>query len=85
MILPYLRNTQLLPLVLSSALRRNNFSGPRLPLAADRGPKSYKTDYYQTVFAWKEVMVNVPLCVRTRIPQYPELRLLSLVVTIQPL
>ena len=35
--------------------------------------------------AWKEVTVAVPLCVRKRIPQKPEVRALSLAVTIQPL
>ena len=35
--------------------------------------------------AWKEVTVAVPLCVRNRIPQEPEVRALSLAVTIQPL
>ena len=35
--------------------------------------------------AWKEVTVAVPLWVRKRIPQKPDVRLLSLVVTIQPL
>ncbi len=35
--------------------------------------------------AWKEVTVAVPLCVRKRMPQWPEVRVLSLTVTIQPL
>ena len=35
--------------------------------------------------AWKEVTVAVPLCVRNRIPQEPEVKVLSLAVTIQPL
>jgi len=37
------------------------------------------------ISAWKEVTVAVPLCVRNRIPQEPEVRALSLAVTIQPL
>ena len=37
------------------------------------------------LFTWKEVTVAVPLCVRKRMPLKPEVRLLSLAVTIQPL
>jgi hypothetical protein len=37
------------------------------------------------LFAWKEVIVAVPLWVRKRMPQKPEVRLLSLAVAIQPL
>ena len=36
-------------------------------------------------FAWKEVTVAVPLCVRKRMPQKPAARVLSLAVAIQPL
>jgi len=35
--------------------------------------------------AWKEVTVAVPLCVRNRMPQKPEGKVVSLAVTIQPL
>ncbi len=35
--------------------------------------------------AWKEVTVAVPLCVRKCIPQEPEVKVVSLAVTIQPL
>ena len=35
--------------------------------------------------AWKEVTLAVPLCVRKRIPQEPEVRAVSLAVAIQPL
>jgi len=37
------------------------------------------------LFTWNEVTVAVPLCVRKRMPLKPEVRLLSLAVTIQPL
>ena len=33
---------------------------------------------------WKEVTVAVPLCVRKRIPELPDVSKLSLAVTIQP-
>lgn len=38
----------------------------------------------QRDFARKEVTVAVPLCVRNRMPQKPEVRELSLAVAIQP-